>query len=347
MGGIAVIGLGKGYDRNAATVADYTAIYSGLGGHGGGQTATGRYIIINAGGETVPYSDQLHALFTPQVAADHVKKGGVWVDYCGLPFRFQEQADGSVATLGPAGWSAFAENLGYGWLAGAGSKMYYPGEFTFHTQYPFRTGLPLAESLDGVCYDNETFEEPGGFLGIGGGSFPLAADGYAALFALHPPNGGYYIYAAYLYGAAGILASSQRGVPIANVVSFIERVVRNDHTGMVCRPYVTNVQHVSSPTTSPSSPTRQSSSPGPSGSKSSTTTSTSKSTTTTPKKSSSGSITCPSGYHLVGDVCVSNSSIGGSPSGFPSWVAPVGVGVAVAGILGGSAYYLIQEHRRG
>lgn len=247
MGGVAILDLGKGLDRNPAPVADYGALYHGL------QGASSRFIAINGAGEAVGYSDQMKIQYSPETVAGHVKRGGVWVDYCGFPMYYQAKADGTVSTLGQSGWHQFAEFLGYGWLRNA--QFTYPGEFTLHTQYPFRRGFPLNQSLDGVCYAHQNFRQSSGFLGLGvGGTFPTAADGFASMVALHRPNEGYYFYGSYHYDASGVLASALNGIPTSLYVTFIRNVLSGNVGSYTCSRYKIGVQKTSHITPGPTSP---------------------------------------------------------------------------------------------
>ena len=245
MGKVAIVGLGKGWDRNPAPVSDYGNLYHAL------QGASNRFIVINGGGEAVGPSAQLGKLYTPQIVAEYIKHGGVWVDYCGFPFFYTVSSAGAVQTLGQSGWKEFVSYLGYGWLRN--QKFYYPGEYTLKTQYPFRRGFPLNQSLTGVCYDPNSFTRSG-FLGVGGGTFPLAADGFAAVVALHPAGGGYYFYGSYRTGPDQLFASAAPGVPTSDYANFIRNVLRGNTGGYACRPYhiaVQSTHHVTPGVTSP------------------------------------------------------------------------------------------------
>lgn len=333
MGSIAVIGLGKGFDRNPAPGADYTTIYTDLGGQNGGQSLTNRFIIINAGGEAVPYSDQLRMQFTPQIAADHVKKGGIWVDYCGAPMYYTAQASGQVSLNGTSGWNSFTQNLGYGWLSAA-SFIVNPNARIGSPIFPFVRGFPLAESLDGVCYNaSGTFAGPGPFFTTK--QWPLTANGYTAMFALRHPSGGLYCYATYWptendpyglpIGPGGELVP---GVDTSTYSGFIRNQIAGNTSGFSCRPYTLNTQYVPPATTSPSSPTKTTGSGSGSGSSNPTTTTTT--TTTSPTTRTTGATTCPAGYTNVNGQCV--------PGGTPTWVKPA-LGIGILGIGGGIFYY--------
>lgn len=256
MGGIAIVGLGKGWDRNPAPVADYGDLYHAL------QGASSRYITINGGGEAVGPSAQLGKIFTPQIVAEYVKRGGIWVDYCGWPFYYLVSSAGAVQTMGQSGWKEFVSYLGYGWLRDVQfipSPSVAVGSSTTNT-YQFARGFPLAESLDGVCYSAQQFTIPGGVLGIGGFNGILAANGWTALFALHPAGGGYFFYGVYVPEATveshfyGGGLGKPRGVPTATYANFIRNVLSGNTGGYSCRPYriaSQSTQHVSPGPTSP------------------------------------------------------------------------------------------------
>lgn len=237
--GTAIVGLGKGWDRNPAPVSDYGALYHGV------QGATSRFVTINGGGEAVGPSAQLGKIFTPVIVAEYVKRGGVWIDYCGFPFYYAASSAGAVQTMGQSGWKEFADYLGYGWLRDVQFVPPLSVAIGSNTQdsYQFARGFPLAESLDGVCYSSQTFSVPGGVLGIGGYNGVLAANGWTALFALHIPNGGYYFYGVYVpelgveshFRGGGTF--KPRGIPTAVYTSFIQNVLHGNTGGYQCRPY--------------------------------------------------------------------------------------------------------------
>lgn len=293
MGGIAIIDLGKGIDRNPATIADYGGIYSALGGNGGKQNITNRFIVINGGGEAVGYSDQMGTQYTPETVAGHIKRGGVWIDYTGAPFYYQATPSGAVSTLGQTGWHQFTAFLGYGWLSN--QVFIYPGEFSLKPQYPFRRGFPLSQSLDGVCYDNGSFPPPNPLVN-GFSPLPLAADGFASVVALHPPGGGYYFYGSYRYSASQLLVSAVSGVPINLYANFITNVLRGNTSGYICRPYKIAVQPTHTVQPGPTSPVRI-------GSATHTTTAhTAKTTVHTAKTTRSGTPSVVEDVLLVGGV---------------------------------------------
>ncbi len=339
MGGIVIIGLGKGYDKNAATINDYGGLYNALGGSGGRQSLTDRYVIINGAGEDIPYSSQLHKQFDPQIVADFVKGGGVWIDYCGWPMYYTSGAGGGSYgdATGPGGWSSFCENLGYGWLADANFTV--PPEITYnpYSKYPFPRGFPLAESLIGVCYPaGGTFTVPSGVFGSGGYQANLTGDGFSAMVVLHPPGGGYYFYATWVPGFEQVLTANASGVPVDTYANYIQSVLGGNTSQLTCLAYKTNVQHVSSPTTSQPSPTTitgngSTSSPGPSSGDGVQVTT----KTTYPSSSSGGSGSSSSG-----------SGVAASPSSGIS-LSSLAVPFAAGGlILGGvvlGAYVLKKE----
>lgn len=347
--GIAIIGLGKGFDQNPAPLSDYTAIYSGLGGS---SPSTQRFIIINGAGEALPYSTQLHTQFQPSVVAQHVNKGGIWIEYCGYPMYYQVGADGSVAEPGPAGWAQFVGDLGpgparFGWL----SKLSFVTPFSSmvagnSSRFVFVRGFPLAQSLDGVCYADVPITISGGLLGIFGGIRTSTTEaGMTAMVAIrHPTSGGIYFYGVYtpestiLSSRAGVIQAVDvaRGVPVDTYIQFINSVIAGNTAGLICQPYKTNTQKIPANTTGQSSPT-STSSPGPSGASGG-------GTSHSGGLSGSSSGGCPAGTHMVGNVCVANSASGSSPS-VPKWVGPVGAGVLVLGGLGVSGYALFKGRR--
>ncbi|MDA8118472.1 MAG: hypothetical protein M0Z85_00140 [Gammaproteobacteria bacterium] len=339
MGGIVIIGLGKGYDKNAAAIDDYGSLYNALGGSSGRQSLTDRYIIVNGAGEDLPYSSQLHKQFDPQIVADFVKGGGVWIDYCGWPMYYTSGAGGGSYgdATGSGGWSSFCENLGYGWLASANFTV--PPEITYnpYSKYPFPRGFPLAESLIGVCYPaGQTFAVNGTFNSY---QQNLTGDGFSSMVVLHPPGGGYYFYATWVPTFEQVISSNVPGVPIDTYASYIQSVLTGNTSQLTCLAYKTNVQHVSSPTTSQSSPTTitgngSSSSPGPSSSGSGDGV-TVKTTTTYPSSSSGGS-----GSSSSGSGVAAGPSSGTSLSSLAVPFAAFGL---ILGGVGLGAYVLKKE----
>lgn len=306
MGGIAIVDLGSGLDQNPAPVSTYGDLYHALGGSGGSQSLTSRYIIINGAGEALAYSTQLHAQYSPQVVANHVKQGGIWIDYCGWPMYYQAAADGQVQHLGSGGWATFAEAVGFGWLK---NVAFMPGPNAgFGASYPFLRGFRLAESLDGVCYSTGTFTES---LLFGSAQRPLTANGWTAMAALSHPSGGHYFYAVYTpewviqsEGNVG-LNTVPRGVPVDTYASFIQQVVRGNTGNLTCQPYKTNTQYVPPSNPGPTSPTQVTSSP-PSSSGSGTSPSSGGSGTSSAGGSvptTSTSSQCPAGYVAVNGIC--------------------------------------------
>ena len=352
MGSIAIIGLGKGYDRNPAPLKSYTDLYSLLGGQSGRTSLTSRFVIINAASETLPYSTQLHTNFSPAQVADHINKGGVWIDYTGWPMYYQADAQGTITTLGQAGWAQFVNDLGpapahYGWLSKVGFAVPLGTIHGFSTQYPFVRGFPLNESLDGVCYSTTSFSEPGRL-----GTYPASASGFASMIAIHVPNAGYYFYATGTPLRDVILNGDSQGVPIQTYANFIQQVLSGNMSGLTCQPYKTNYQKPAPTSTGQASPTTISTSPGPSGSGSGGSLSISTTTTTTrPTTSSggsgSGSVStstqahCAPGYHYAGGHCVPDTTTTPASTGSASkWLIP---GLLVAVAAGGVYYAGNQE----
>ncbi len=299
MGGLAIIGLGKGFDRNPAPVSDYTALYSALGGNHGQQSLTDRFMVINAAGEAVGYSDQMGIQYTPETVAGHIKRGGIFIDYCGFPFFYQAEANGTIQTLGQTGWHQFAAFLGYGWLANV--SFIPPFSVTVSLSgspyYKFVRGFPLSQSLVGVCYDNGTFTIPGGLLGIGGSTGHLTANGWTAMIALHPPGGGYYFYAVYTPESEAIRGglTQVRGVPISLYAAFIQDVIQGRTGGYVCRPYQIAVQSSRRIAPGPTSPV---------------TTHTVRQTPAT-AKTATHATTSPATTHLVEDILIGGTAVAG------------------------------------
>lgn len=255
--GIAIINLGKGVDRNAALVSDYTSLYSRLKG------STTRNVVVNGGGEMVGYSDQLHTPFNPQSAAGFVKRGGVWVDYCGFPFYFQGKSDGTVSTIAQSGWHQFAEYLGYGWLRDVSFFVNISEGFNpFASQKPYQIarGFPLSQSLDGACYcANCTYTIPGGLFGIGGLNGVVTANGYTGMVALHPKGGGYYFYGAWTPEAILLKDNkASQGIPIDTYSTFIRNVLSGNVSGYQCKPYKLAVRSTHHLTAGPTSPVKYS-----------------------------------------------------------------------------------------
>lgn len=298
MGGLAIIGLGKGFDRNPAPVSDYTALYSALGGNHGQQSLTDRFMVINAAGEAVGYSDQMGIQYTPETVAGHIKRGGVFIDYCGFPFFYQAEANGTIQTLGQTGWHQFAAFLGYGWLANVsfippvGVKNGLGYNF-----FPFVRGFPLAQSLVGVCYEDGTFVAPGPIPGITNYTGHLTANGWTAMIALHPPGGGYYFYAVYTpaYEVLKSFSNSVRGVPIPTYAAFIQNVIQGRTGGYVCRPYQIAVQSSRRIAPGPTSPV---------------TTHTVRQTPAT-AKTATHATTSPSTTHLMEDLLIGGTAVAG------------------------------------
>ena len=236
MGGVAIVGLGKGWDRNPAPVADYGALYHGV------QGATNRFITINGGGEAVGPSAQLGRLFTPVIVAEYVKQGNVWIDYCGFPFFYMASSAGTIQTMGQNGWHQFADYLGYGWLRDVSFFVNISeGLNPFASQKPYQIarGFPLSQSLDGVCYcPTCTYTIPGGFLGIGGLNGVVTADGYTGMMALHPSGGGYYFYGAWTPELTMLRDNkAAQGIPTDAYVQFIQNVLHGNTSGYACSPY--------------------------------------------------------------------------------------------------------------
>lgn len=257
MGGIAIIGMNQAH--NAAPPSEYGALYHALGGNNGQQSITNRYIIINGAGEAVTYSSQTSANWTPALVGARVRTQGlVWIDYCGFPFYYQVGANGVVKTLGPSGWTQFASRqaAGYQWLSRANFIVPASATQTITSpSFPIARGFPLSESLDGVCYSTGKITIPGGFLGIGGGTWPLTAQGYTAMFALHPAGGGYYFYAASVPAYLAIRTHTiLQSVGIPTFSTFIRNVLSGNTSGYQCQPYQIGVQHTHTITPAPSSP---------------------------------------------------------------------------------------------
>lgn len=308
MGGIAIIDLGNGIDQNPAPVSTYGDLYHALGGSGGQQNLSNRYIIINGGGEALGYSTQLHTQYNPDVVANHIKQGNIWIDYCGWPMYYQAAADGQTQRIGSSGWATFAEAAGFGWLKNV-AFMPGPGA-SFGQSYPFIRGFRLAESLDGVCYSTATFTESTLF---GGAQRPLTANSWTAMAALSHPSGGKYFYAVYTpeyeiqsQGNLG-LNTVPRGVPISIYAAFIQQVVRGQTGSLTCQPYKTNTQYVPPSNPGPSSPTTVTSSPsGTSSSSSGTSPAGSGSSTSSGSSPTHVSTTslCPAGYIEQNGTCM-------------------------------------------
>ncbi len=351
MGSIAIIGLGKGYDRNPAPLKDYTDLYTALGGQSGRTSLTDRFVIINAASETLPYSTQLHTNFTPAQVADHINKGGIWIDYTGWPMYYQADAQGTITALGQSGWAQFVNDLGpapahYGWLSKVSFAVPFGTIHGFTTQYPFVRGFPLNESLDGVCYSTTSFSEPGRL-----GTYPASGSGFASMVAIHPPGMGYYFYGTWTPLSDVMLNGDPQGVPVQVFADFIQQVLRGNMGQITCQAYKTNYQKPAPTSTGQSSPTTISTGPGPSGSGGSGTGSTGGSglsistSTTTTRPSGSGTTTttvtkCPAGYHRAGNACVPNSPI---TSGSTNWKTPVVGGLLLALGAGGVWYAGNQE----
>jgi len=199
-------GFGLPQARNAPPASALGDLYNRLRAANLG----GRRFVLNGFGEAWGFSVASGEQFTPTALAAWLQQPGhLWVDWCGWPGYYEaEMANGQVLTLGAAGWQTFAKALGAPWL----------GQVTFAVPlgyyqplgvYPFSRGFPLQESPAGTAIQHGTFA----------GGQPLTANGYAALMALCPPSGSYYVYAAWTGGGAG------SGVPAATVAQFITNLV--------------------------------------------------------------------------------------------------------------------------
>jgi len=112
MGAISIIGFGSGIARGSPPLSDWGALYNLL------ENVTPARIVLNGYGDVTGIAAS-GELFTPSSVAQFIAEGNIYVDWCGLPFFYQESQDGSVATLGTSGWGAFAQAMKYPALAGA------------------------------------------------------------------------------------------------------------------------------------------------------------------------------------------------------------------------------------
>jgi hypothetical protein len=191
MGG-AVIGIGASGRQNPAPDSDYEALYNALNG----QTERA-YVVINGFGETLaPTPNRPWTNVGPNGVSEFVSAGNVWVDYCGWPMFWHVDTAGVMSQYGAAGFQGFAVAIGYNSLS---QKQFavptFGGESS--TGYPFQRGYPEIGTQNGVYLGSGTFVTPPGFLGVGGGSFPIAAGGWTSLMALHRPGIGWYFYGTY------------------------------------------------------------------------------------------------------------------------------------------------------
>lgn len=249
----AIVLLGKNEDRNPAPVQAYGSLYTALEGQ------ISPFFVVNGGGEAIGPSTQINRDFSlPSRIAQFVVDGNVYIDYCGWPMYYSASGGGAVTTLGPSGFQQFASDLQYGWLKNV--SFAFPTVFGASTTYPFSRGFPL-NVLDGVCYNNGSGTSPGGLFGIGGGTIPFTADGYTAMMALHPPNGGWYFYGTYatLLGSTLPLSSiagiEWGGVNPSDYAAFITGVVNDESNGdYLCQSYHLITQQPTTVTPGPSSP---------------------------------------------------------------------------------------------
>lgn len=329
----AIVLFGKTVDRNPAPVQSYADLYNALDGQ------IRPFFVVNGGGECIGPSSQINRDFTPERIAQFVKDGNVFVDYCGWPMYYQADTSGNVATVGASGFGKFASYLGYGWLDKV--QFAFPTFFNeYGTTFPFTRGFPLAASLDGVCYSVGSMATPALFGFLGGGSLPITADGYTAMFALHPPGGGWYFYATYAallkFGIpfTAVDSMSSGGVAIADYAAFIQTLVNGgSNANYVCQPYHLSSLPATTVTPGPSSPFS-----GGGGSSSPTvhTTTSGGGTSGGTSGGTTASTTCANGYEYVNGQCV---QIASSSPKVPSWAKPVaGAGALV---LGGTLVYLV------
>lgn len=211
MGG-AIIGLGSPLAQNAAPASTLEDLYNLVNGHTGSA-----YFVLNGYGEALGTSAA--RAWTPRGTdgvAEFVRSGGIWIDYCGWPMYWQNSVGGSQTQLGAGGFGSFVQGIGFDWLSGTN---FSPPTFTTNT-FPFLRGYSLAASQNGVRYAaTGSLTTNGGVLGIGGGTFPLAADGYTCLMALHHGSTGWYFYGA--YGERAASSEAPNGVPVALYAAFM------------------------------------------------------------------------------------------------------------------------------
>lgn len=259
MGYVIIDGMGKTTASNPAPVSDLGNLYHAVNGQ------YDQDITINGYGQSLG-PGTLYA-WTPEIVANYVQSGKIFLDWCGWPMYYQVAVNGMKTTLGSGGFQTFASEVGYNWLNDTNfdrTQNYAPGS------YPFNRGYDLTASQHGVYLPHGNFVSPGGIMGIGGGTYPLNASGFSALFALHPPGGGYYVYGTYVGFDTG---SGPAGIPYQTYADFLYAVVHNQSSasGMT----ISHESYTAPPTSTTAAPTSPTS-PYPTG----TPTTTSKTSTT-------------------------------------------------------------------
>jgi len=220
---VSIVGSKSAHAINAPPSQYLTHLESLIQGLG-----LGRDVIINGAGESlVPGPSQA---WTPETVADFVNSGGVWIEWCGIPMYYQVSVDGAFSTLGVSGFQAFAQKAGYPWLDQETWQV--P---SFGNSFPFSRGYVAQGSQAGVYLPVGTFVQPGGVLGIGGGSVDLSSDGYFAMMALHAPrteapDAGIFVYAVYINVNEKLfpLGTVPFFVPAGTIASFLAAVARGD-----------------------------------------------------------------------------------------------------------------------
>ncbi len=171
MGAISIIGYGSPQAKESPPLSQWGQLYNLL------QNATGARIVLNAYGDVCGFAANGN-LFTPQTIATFVAQGNIYVDWCGTPMYYQMASDGSLSTVGTAGFTAFADALRYNWLASSTWESPALGDLTSLTagaRLPAFNGVYLwRTTVNGVpMYQNDT----------------------ALIFGLHHPGIGWYFWA--------------------------------------------------------------------------------------------------------------------------------------------------------
>lgn len=338
MGG-AVIGIGQSGRQNQAADSAYEAIYDALNGQTGSA-----YFVVNGYGEALGPSANRD--WSPNQgnnsAAEFVRSGGIFVDYCGWPMFWQVSTSGVQSQNGPAGFQQFVTGINYPWLDQKGFQTPVITTFTapFYsvTQFPLTRGFNKLGSMDGVYLGSGTMVVPGGVLTIGGGSLPVATTSWTGLMALHFSGIGWYFYGTYT--RAGFVGGPN-AVPVGLYTAFILACLRGqasfnsaEGSGQITHAaYQAPAHSVSTQQPGPSSPYPGGSSSGSTSSGSASSGSGGVTVTTTssgPGPNSSGSTSATTGFNVVAPA-----------SGPPIWeVAGLAAG---AGLVTLGGYLLFKK----
>lgn len=327
-----IIGMGAQTAVNPAPASVLGSLYKALVGNTGP-----RFYVINGYGEALGPSATRPWTVTGQGSvSDFVRGGGIFVDYTGWPMYNHIDVDGATTLLGPAGFQQFAGAIGYDWLSA--EQFAVPASILYGSfgsdKYPFSRGYAVSGSQAGVYLSQGTFSTPGGILGIGGGTWPLHAQGFAGMFGLHHSGIGWYFYATATPNA--VSASMPSFVPPAVFASFILACLngQSNGDGFTVSRLAYQAPYQSSPPSQsfPSSPYPSSASGG--GSSSSSTGSGSGSSIN-PVVTGTGTSTSTSTSTGGGtSTTVPTVSPASTPAAVPKWLLPLGGAL----LLGGGAW---------